>query len=282
MACTKCSSILEDTDNFCDSCGTPTAVFEHSEKVHRFLCLHCGTPLKRAKNYCISCGQKVPPKYDQGRGPVRNWIHSPIAKLALLPVPVFLFYMVYVYEPSTHKPVSIASVYNIRTVVEPGEEGSRNQLRLPAGIAMDQQGNVYIADAEHHRILKMDAAGVIFPYAGTGKPGFSGDNGPAYAAQFLRPTGLAVDFKDHLYIADSGNHRVRRISPDGKVKTIAGSGPTGDDNGSYMGDGSIATRARLSSPSAVYTDQHGNIYIIDSGNQRLRRLEPIEKLDPSE
>ena len=208
-------------------------------------------------------------------------VNSPKAQLALAlglfvllitPI-VYLMYMP--ARPYTDKAPKVSSAYTIHTLVNPGEEGSRNQLRLPAGVAMDQQGNLYIADAERHRIFKMDAAGVIFPYAGTGEPGFAGDEGPAYAAQFLRPRGLAMDLANHLYVADSGNHRIRRISPNGEITTIAGSGATGEGNGAYEGDGNIATMARLSNPNAIYADQSGNIYITDSGNQRLRRLKPL-------
>ena len=284
MTCSKCISVLEDEDKFCDKCGTATAVFEKSGKVSGFLCLHCGTPLKRTKRYCTACGEMTEQKQ---RGGLLNrlprWLHSPQAQVAFALGLFFLLITPLVYlmngpgRPHSGKPPGVFSTYTIDTVVRPGEEGSRNQLRLPAGVAMDQEGNLYIADAEQHRILKMNTAGVLFPYAGTGEPGFAGDKGPAYAARFLHPTGLAIDLADYLYIADSGNHRIRKISPDGKITTIAGSGATGDGNGGYEGDGTIATLARLNNPSAVYTDQEGSIYITDSGNQRLRRLKPLEE-----
>ena len=283
MTCSKCVAVLHDIDKFCDSCGTVTAVFEKSREVRSFLCLHCGTPLKRTKHYCTACGQAAAQKHRAGLfRRVRRWVNSPKAQLAVAFGLFFLFVTPVLYlmnmpeRPETGESPKVFSVYTIHTVVNPGEEGSRNQLRLPAGVAMDQQGNLYIADAERHRIFKVDAAGVIFPYAGTGQPGFAGDEGPAYAARFRHPTGLATDLANHLYVADSGNHRIRRISPNGEITTIAGSGATGEGNGAYAGDGNIATMARLSNPSAIYTDQSGNVYITDSGNQRLRRLKPLE------
>ena len=284
MTCSKCVAVLHDIDKFCDKCGTVTAIFEKSGKVRGFLCLHCGTPLRRTKRYCSACGEMAQRKQRRGSfSRLRRWINSPKAQLVLafglfvllITTVVSLMYMP--ARPYTGKPPKVFSAYTIHTVVNPGEEGSRNQLRLPAGVAMDQRGNLYIADAERHRILKMDTAGVIFPYAGTGEPGFVGDNGPAYAARFLHPTGLATDLADYLYVADSGNHRIRRISPNGKITTIAGSGATGEGNGGYEGDGTIATLARLNNPNAIYTDQSGDIYITDSGNQRLRRLKPLEE-----
>ena len=284
MTCRKCVAVLQDADKFCDSCGAVTAVFEKSRKVSGFLCFHCGTALKRTKHYCTACGKSAVRKHRAGVfGRVRRWVNSPRAQLALalglffLLVTPILYLMNAPERPYTGETPKVISAYTIHTVVTPGEEGSRNQLRLPAGVAMDQQGNLYIADAERHRIFKMDTAGVIFPYAGTGEPGFAGDKGPAYAAQFLRPRGLATDLAGSLYVADSGNHRIRRISTDGKITTIAGSGATGKGNGGYEGDGNIATLARLSNPNAVYTDQSGDIYISDSGNKRLRRLKPLEE-----
>ena len=284
MTCRKCISVLESEDKFCDKCGTATAVFEKSGKVNGFLCLHCGTTLKRTKRYCTACGEMTEQKHRGGLlSLIRRWLHSPKAQVAFALGLFFLLVTPVVYlmngpgRPSSGKPPGVFSAYTIDTVIRPGEEGSRNQLRLPAGVAMDQEGNLYIADAEQHRILKMNTAGVLFPYAGTGEPGFAGDKGPAYAARFLHPTGLAIDLADYLYVADNGNHRIRRISPDGKITTIAGSGDTGDGNGGYEGDGTIATLARLNNPSAVYTDQEGSVYITDSGNQRLRRLKPLEE-----
>ena len=94
-----------------------------------------------------------------------------------------------------------------------------------------------------------------------------------------RPTGIAFDAWGYLYIADSGNHRIRRVDPDGVIKTIAGSGPTGAGNGSFEGDGAIATLARLNSPSSVHIDSLGNIFFTDTGNGRLRRLAPLRRND---
>ena len=99
-----------------------------------------------------------------------------------------------------------------------------------------------------------------------GRPGPSGPRPVSSGAGFFVPTDIAVGPDGTIHVADSGNHRIRRISPDGKITTIAGSGATGDGNGGYEGDGTIATLARLNNPSAIYTDPSGSIYITDSGN----------------
>jgi sugar lactone lactonase YvrE len=101
--------------------------------------------------------------------------------------------------------------------------------------------------------------------AGTGA--VQGDEGPATAARLVRPVGLACTRKGELLIADAGDHRVRRVDRDGRIHTVAGDGQPGDD-----GDGGPSIRARLSRPEAVAADARGNVYIVDRGNNRIRRV----------
>jgi serine/threonine-protein kinase len=98
------------------------------------------------------------------------------------------------------------------------------ELSFPTGIAFDGDGNLYLSDADNNRVRKVDPAGVIATVAGTGAPGFSGDGGPATAAELDAPAGLAVSADGRLYIADQGNDRVRRIDRDGVITTVAGGG----------------------------------------------------------
>ena len=95
-------------------------------------------------------------------------------------------------------------------------------LRQPGGVAADNRGNVYIAETGGHRVRKLDRSGTITTVAGTGVAGFSGDGGPAAQAQLASPYGLAADMLGNLYIADLGNARVRRVTADGNISTIAG------------------------------------------------------------
>jgi DNA-binding CsgD family transcriptional regulator/sugar lactone lactonase YvrE len=145
----------------------------------------------------------------------------------------------------------------------------------PAWLAFDGRGNLYIGDLINDRIRKVDLAGTVTPIAGTGLPGYSGDGRRATLAQLdllAGPStstgqGLTVDSEGTVYIADTGNHRVRRVGLDGVISTIAGTGSSGFD-----GDGGSATAARLGSPLGVAADDAGGVYIVDIANDRVRRV----------
>jgi hypothetical protein len=126
---------------------------------------------------------------------------------------------------------------------------------------------LYIADAENHRVRRIVlATGVISTVAGT-EPGFGGDGGPATQAQLNLPRGVAVDGSGTIYIADSDNHRIRRIRPNGIIDTIAGSNSPG-----FRGDGGPASNAQLLGPAGLAVDPQGRLLIADTGNQRVRRI----------
>ena len=151
-----------------------------------------------------------------------------------------------------------------------GDGGPATQARLayPAGVAADATGNVYVADGENHRIRKIDTDGVITTIAGTGERGFGGDGGPAAGARLSYPAGVATDTSGNVYIADSWNHRVRKIDTAGTITTLAGTGTSG-----YFGDGGSASRARLAYPTDIAIDAAGNIYVADSWNHRVRKVD---------
>ena len=141
-------------------------------------------------------------------------------------------------------------------------------------MALDGAGNLYIADGRnpHNRIRKVDAAGVITTVAGGGSS--LGDGGPAVAAQLNNPRGVALDGAGNLYIADSGNNRIRKVDAAGVITTVAGDG-TEDEfgRGDYGGDGGAATAAQLNLPSDVALDGAGNLYIADFHNHRIRKVD---------
>jgi trimeric autotransporter adhesin len=148
-----------------------------------------------------------------------------------------------------------------------GGAATSAQLLSPGATAMDAAGNVYIADTLNNRIRKIDTSGKASTFAGTGIPGFSGDGLAATSAQMLLPVGVSVDIYGDVLIADSGNNRIRKVAPNGNISTIAGTGVY-----NYAGDGGPATSAALANPECVRSDASGNLYIADTDNDRIRRI----------
>ncbi len=139
----------------------------------------------------------------------------------------------------------------------------------PAGVAVDPNGYLIVVDPAGNRVCTMNAGGATNPLAGTGKPGFVGDGGPAGYALLNSPSAVAVDRAGNIFIADTGNHRVRRVQVStGIIATIAGNGSPG-----FSGDGGLATSARLMSPQGLAVDSEGNLWIADTGSSRIRRVD---------
>ena len=142
-----------------------------------------------------------------------------------------------------------------------------NTSLAPAGVAVDSSGNVFIAAKSTNRIHKVGTNGLIFTVAGTGTLGLSGDGGLAINATLNSPSSVAVDSQGNLFIADSGNARIRRVGTAGVITTVAGSSSAG-----FSGDGGLATNAQLNNSMGVTVDPVGNFYIADTGNHRVRKV----------
>jgi sugar lactone lactonase YvrE len=181
------------------------------------------------------------------------------------------------------KPGTIVAVAGTGSAGYSGDNGPATQALLngPWGLALDAAGNLFIADVYNYRIRKVSTDGTITTVAGTGKPGFSGDNGKATDAQLKFLGSVVVDGAGNLFIADFSNHRVRKVAPDGIITTVAGSGPVdavsapdgSPQNGGFSGDNGPATDARLNGPAGVAVDAHGNLFIADYGNNRVRKVD---------
>jgi len=135
----------------------------------------------------------------------------------------------------------------------------------PNGIAVDKDGNVFVADWDRDQIKKITPDGKVSVYAGTGERGSK--DGPAAIATFYLPEGIALDQKGNLYVADSYNNRIRRISPEGQVSTLAGRSKKGSVNGKGI-------EASFSHPDGLTVDRMGNVYVADVGNNKIRKVTP--------
>jgi DNA-binding beta-propeller fold protein YncE len=144
-------------------------------------------------------------------------------------------------------------------------------LNFPSAVALDEEGHLYIADTMNHRIRKVHAeTGVISTIAGTGQRRYSGDGGLATAAALHEPVAIVADHRGRLYVADQGNHRVRRIDlRTGIITTVVGTGEA-----AYDGDGEPAISACLSGPSGLALGPDGTLYIADTFNGRIRAVDP--------
>jgi hypothetical protein len=163
----------------------------------------------------------------------------------------------------------IGTVAGTGAVGYTGDNGAATSATLasPSAVAYDGAGNLYIADAQNNVVrLVSKTTGIITTVAGTGAEGFAGDNGAATSAVLDTPTGVAIDSSGNIYIADSHNHRIRKVSG-GTITTVAGNGTPG-----FAGDTGAATAASLWLPSAIAVDGAGNLYIADTNNQRIRKV----------
>ncbi|HEU0124017.1 MAG TPA: hypothetical protein VFQ91_26025 [Bryobacteraceae bacterium] len=164
----------------------------------------------------------------------------------------------------------ITTIAGTGTAAYAGDGGAANKasLHTPRGLAFDGNGFLYIADSGNHAVRKISPDGLITTAAGNGFAGALGDGGPARAARLHSPSGVAVDPRGDVYIADTANHRVRRITSNGLLANYAGNGSPG-----LAFEGSAAVVAQLNEPRGLAFDAAGNLYIADSGNNRIRRVD---------
>jgi hypothetical protein len=167
---------------------------------------------------------------------------------------------IYKYNPGS-LPTMLAGGASL---LDGGPASQSSVVLNPRSLATDSAGNIYIAEPDNNRIRKFAPGGTISTVAGNGTAGFSGDGGPATAAQLNRPDSVAVDANGNIYIAESFNFRVRRVDSSGTITTAAGAGsPLG-----ASGDGGPASQATLQGPTAVAVDKSGNVYINDNASIR--------------
>jgi len=178
---------------------------------------------------------------------------------------------VYIADAANHRIClfnSIGLLYTIAGTGAPGYAegtGTSAAFNSPTGVAVDGAGNIYVADQNNNRIRKITPAGEVSTFAGTGEAGFS--EGPGATAKFNAPSAIAVDAAGNVYVADAGNQRIRKITPDGLVRTLAGNGNPG------YGEGPPSF-AQFNNPVGIALDADGMIYVADANNYRIRKITP--------
>ena len=225
------------------------------------------------KNLCID--SKVGLIDDQGLA-VNAFLKNPMG------IAVDVNDAIYIADTNHHRLRRILSG-KITTIAGTGVAGYDGEnipaisaaIYYPTDVAIDSHGNIYIVEHKGHRIRKIDTDGIISTYAGTGTSGYSGDGGFATAAQLCFPTGISIDYLDNLYIADYMNHRIRVVdSSNQTIQTFAGTGTPGKS-----GDGGNALSAELNMPFGVYADSFGNIWIADTGNNLVRKVNIYRRIN---
>jgi NHL repeat len=183
-------------------------------------------------------------------------------------------------DSNNHRIRRVSPSGTITTVAGTGQVGfsgdgglaTSADLDLPVDVAATRDGGFLIADYGNNRIRRVSAGGTITTVAGTGVEGFSGDGGPATAARMGFPNGVSATADGGFLIADYEYNRVRRVSSTGTITTVAGSG--GLAQGGFSGDGGPATSARLDGVSDAVATPDGGLLIVDTGNERIRRVSP--------
>jgi uncharacterized repeat protein (TIGR01451 family) len=183
----------------------------------------------------------------------------------------------YIADLNTNRIRRVSTSGIITTVAGNGTAGytgdggvaTNAELKGPMAVAVDSSGNLYIADTQNSVIRRVSTSGTITTVAGNGSPGYGGDGGQATAAELSDPDDVAIDPGGNLYVVDPNNNRIRKISPNGVIATVAGTGTAG-----YTGDGGLAAIAELNAPAGISFDTAGDLYVADDSNHVLRKLTP--------
>jgi uncharacterized protein (TIGR03437 family) len=184
----------------------------------------------------------------------------------------------YIADTFNHRIRTVQPDGIIRSIVGTGNSGfsgdtataAASAISSPYGVAVDSAGNLYFSDTRNNIVRRVSSTGTMTRFAGTGAAGYRGDGEPAVNAWIRTPTGVAVDAAGNVYFSDTANNRVRKVLTNGQIGTFAGTGQA-----SYAGDGGLATEAALWGPTALALDSAGNLYIADTFNHCIRKVDTL-------
>ena len=293
MECRSCDHHLIEKARFCDDCGLSTASLDLDADGLMSYCGKCSGLLRGSKKYCIYCGEPSPHSGKYKKRKEASWIEEvlmdPRVQMAIVGILLIIAGLPAV-TPVRYRTTSSAPFvtvtwgdedeqkaqpkrqvirgqdrYLIEPLIEFGEDRADGlSIAMAAGVTRDSRGNLYVSDSSGHRVYRIEPTGQRTVFAGTGDTGFSGDGGAAAHAELNTPRGLAVDDLDNIYIADTGNNRIRRVNSTGVIKTIAGTDGDPGDSQNVITRFSAAEKATLLSPTSVSVDDDGTLYIAES------------------
>lgn len=292
MHCRSCEHRLIDKARFCDECGVSTAALDLDADGLMSYCGKCFGLLRGGKKYCIYCGEPSPHSGKYKKRNEASWIEQVLMDprvqmgivgllliVAALPAVTPVRYRMsssapfveVVWEEERQQPNTPRAViprvdsFTLEPLVAHGEERVDGMaISQAGGVTRDSLGNLYISDAAGHRVYRIDPQGLRTVLAGSGQAGYSGDGGVAASAELNTPRGLAVDDADNIYIADTGNNRIRRVSSRGIIKTIAGNDGDPAEAEEVLARYSDAEKATLLAPVSVAVDEEGSLFVAES------------------
>jgi hypothetical protein len=298
MHCRTCDHHLIDKARFCDDCGLSTAALQLDADGLMSYCGRCSGLLRGKKKFCIYCGEASPhsDKYKKRRetGFIEEILMDPRVQMAIIALLLIVAALPAV-SPIRYKTMSSAPFVTVvweeeeprapARVIVPSQDSFKMEqliaddedrddgmsISMAGGVTRDSRGNLYVSDVLGHRVYRIAPNGERAVLAGTGAEGFDGDGGVAASARLSAPRGLAVDKEDNIYIADTGNNRIRRVNTRGIIKTVAGSDGDPADQPGDVARFSSADEATLLSPTSVSIDHTGALYVAENACKIGRR-----------